>query len=98
MELSIMQRVAKLVISTKLDPAYPEKKPLEKKVKSDSVSISEAGGEIRKVTEAVQQIPEDDPERKAKVDKLREAVSRGQYRMSESMLNMIAERIANSLV
>ncbi|MFH0920010.1 MAG: flagellar biosynthesis anti-sigma factor FlgM [Fibrobacterota bacterium] len=98
MELSIIQRVAKLVTSTKLESAGNDKKVPERRLKSDTVAISETGAEFRKARDAVAQLPGEDPERASKVASLREAIAKGQYRMSESMVNNIAERIARSLI
>jgi len=98
MELSIIQRVARLVTSTKLDPANHGKKDSEKRVKSDSVAISETASDLRNVNDAIEQMPKENKERTEKISRLREAIQNGQYKMSESMINSIAERIANTLI
>jgi len=98
MELSIIHRVAQIVNSHKVDAAMGIKKGLPAKVSGDIVDFSGAGSEFSIVKARIDALPEREPDRQEKIDKVKKAVEQKQYTMSESMVNLIAERIANSLI
>jgi anti-sigma28 factor (negative regulator of flagellin synthesis) len=98
MELSIIHRVAQLVTSHKVDAAMGIKKSLPAKVKGDSVDVSSLGSEIGTVKARIDALPEEEAGREEKVQKIKAAVESNQYKLSEDMVNIIAERIAQTLI
>jgi hypothetical protein len=98
MELSIIHKVAQIIASHKVDTALGIKKSLPAKTGGDSVDISETGSEFRATKAYVDALPEREPERQEKLDKIKASIELKQYRLSEDMANIIAERIARSLI
>jgi len=99
MELSIIQRVAQLVNTRKLDTAQNAKKEgVNRAVAPDSVKISELATEIRDVKATVTAVSDKEGERSEHLERLKEAIAKNQYKVSEPILNSIAERIANTLI
>ena len=98
MELSIIHKVSQLINSHKAEAALGIKKGLPARVKGDTVDVSDVGSEIQMVKSRLASLPERGPDRQEKIDKIKEAVETRQYRMSEELANLIAEKIARSLI
>src|SRR6266498_518285 len=99
MELSIIHRVAQLISSGKAEAVIGNKKEaVPKSPVRDTFFISDTASDIKKVSSTIAQAPEREPERQAKLDKIRASIELKQYRMSEEMVNSIAEKIASTLM
>ena len=98
MELSIVNRVAQLVNSHKVDAALGIKRSQPDKIKSDSVDLSKTGSDITTVKARLDALPEREPDRQEKIDAIKRAVEMKQYKLSDDMVNIIAERIAQTLI
>jgi hypothetical protein len=98
MELSIIHRVAQIINSHKVDAAMGLKKSSPSRVSSDTVDLSSVGSDINTVKARLDVLPDRDPERQDKIDKIKDAVEQKKYALSEDILNSIAEKIANSFM
>lgn len=98
MELSIIQRVAQLVSAKKTETPQGEKKEGVNRVKADTVNLSDLATEIQTVKAKIESLPEKDDSREAQVRRIKEALDRGDYQLSEHMVDSIAEKIANALI
>ncbi len=98
MEISIINKVAQLITNHKVDAALGYKRSQPDKIKKDSFDFSNAGSEAGMIKERINALTEQEPGRQEKLAKLKAAVETKQYHLSEDMVNIIAERIAQTLI
>ena len=98
MELSIIRRVAQYVNWKKLESSSGQDKNSDTKVKRDSVNISQIASDVKGVTDQISKMPERDTERETHIANLKDALEKGNYEMTDEMVDSIAEKIANSLL
>ena len=50
------------------------------------------------IADKISSMPERDREREKRIERVKETIENGQYKMTETMVDSIAEKIANSLI
>ena len=99
MELSIIHRVAQMVVSNKVDQALGLKESVApKRALRDQVSISGTASDAKTVAAKLAASPEREPERAEKVEQVKKLVMQKKYVLSPEMVDSIAERIARTLI
>lgn len=98
MELSIINKVAQLVTNHKVDAALGIKRNRPETIKSDRVDLSRTGSDVATVKSRLEALQEREPERQEKIDSIKRAIEMKQYKLSEDMVNIIAEKIAQTLI
>ncbi len=99
MELSILNRVAQLVTSSRIDQALGNKQPVAgKRLISDTVNLSGSASDYRTVASRLEVLGEGEPERAEKLESLKAEVISKRYVLTPEMVDSIAEKIANTLI
>lgn len=96
MKLSIVERVSQ-IITEKRHNVKIAKKVDSGVSKTDKVEISDLGSSVKSLTDYIVNLP-DSPEREEKVANIKQSVEAKTYQLSSEAVDVIAERIAGSLI